>query len=147
MLDENNYLFPVSNYGGKGHIRGTDVLRELRLKVKAQQPELLRSTRLRKHIATVSQIVNLRENELDILAKFLGHDIRVHREYYRLPEETLEVARVSKLLLASQRDENIAGKRLEDINISIEDGKDICVPTNLGYTPLFFVRLSLYLHL
>ena len=40
-----------------------------------KQPELLRSTGLRKQIATVSQTVNLRDNELDILAKFTGHNI------------------------------------------------------------------------
>ncbi|KAH3805408.1 hypothetical protein DPMN_133711 [Dreissena polymorpha] len=28
----------------------------------------------------------------------MGHDIRTHREYYRLPEGTLEVAKFSKIL-------------------------------------------------
>ena len=34
----------------------------------------------------MSQILNLNENELDVLARFMGHDIKVHRKYYRLPD-------------------------------------------------------------
>ncbi|XP_052250120.1 uncharacterized protein LOC127857621 [Dreissena polymorpha] len=47
----------------------------------------------------MTQLFNLSENEIDILAKFLGHDIRVHREFYRLPDGTMQVAKVSKLLM------------------------------------------------
>ena len=61
---------------------------------------MLRSTKLRKQIATLSQVLNLKENGLDILANFLGHDIRIHQEFNRLPERTLEIAKVSKLLFS-----------------------------------------------
>ena len=43
-------------------------------------------TQLQKQIAILSQMLNLKET--DMLAKFLGHDIHIHREYYRLPEQT-----------------------------------------------------------
>ena len=56
------------------------------------------STHLRKYVATVSQVLDLQEKELDWLARHKGHDIRVHREYYRLHESTLELAKVSKIL-------------------------------------------------
>ena len=81
-------------------VRGSDCLRTFAVKSGAKNPSHLTSTRLRKHIATVSQIFNLREHELDILAGFLGHDIRVHRNFYRLPQETLQLAKVTKVLLA-----------------------------------------------
>lgn len=87
-------------------IRGCDVLRECSLKCGAKHPELLRSPKLKKHIATLSQILNLKDNELDILANFLGHDIRTHREYYRLPEESLQVAKMSKLLFTLESNFN-----------------------------------------
>lgn len=87
-------------------IRGCDVLRECSLKCEAKHPELLRSPKLKKHIATLSQILNLKDNELDILANFLGHDIRTHREYYRLPEESLQVAKMSKLLFTLESNFN-----------------------------------------
>ena len=86
------------------------------------EPELLRSIKLRKHIATVSQVANLKDNELDMLAKFMGHDVRIHRKFYRLPDETLQVARVSKLLMACSGGGNIAGKNLEEIDVTPDEG-------------------------
>ena len=46
-------------------------------------PETLRSTKVRKHVVSVSQILNFKNNELDLLEKFMGHDIRIHRELYK----------------------------------------------------------------
>ena len=46
--------------------------------------------------------MNLKDNELDQLANFSGHDIRVHREYYRLPQSTIQLSKISKLLIAMQ---------------------------------------------
>jgi len=43
----------------------------------ATEPSTMTSTN---DVATVSQILNLKDNELDTLAQFLGHDIRVHRK-------------------------------------------------------------------
>ena len=40
-----------------------------------------------------------RHRRLEWLARHLGHDIRVHRDFYRLNESTIEIAKVSKLLL------------------------------------------------
>lgn len=44
------------------------------------------------------QVLELSESNQDILAKFMGHDIRIHREFYRLPDSTLELAKVAKVL-------------------------------------------------
>jgi hypothetical protein len=93
--EDNYYIFGCLN--GDNYIRGSDVLRTLSEKCGARRPDALRSTKLRKHIATLTQIVNLKDHELDALAAFLGHDIRVHREFYRLPEHVMQTAKVSKL--------------------------------------------------
>ena len=54
---------------------------------------------------------------------FLGHDVRVHREVYRMPESTTQLAMVSKLLLASEEGlGNWRGKGLADIEMPGEDG-------------------------
>lgn len=45
--------------------------------------------RLRKDVTMMTQIMNMKENELDILANFVGHDIRVHREFYSMPDEVM----------------------------------------------------------
>ncbi|KAJ8049005.1 hypothetical protein HOLleu_01542 [Holothuria leucospilota] len=69
--------------------------------------------------------MNLEDNELDILANFLGHDVRTHRQYYRLPESTIQVAKVSKVLLKIERGElkGLAGKSLEDVQLDPSEGK------------------------
>ena len=87
---ENIYIFARPN-DSQTPLRATDVLRKFSSACGAKQPETLTSTGFRKHVATVSQMLNLKENELDVLAQFLGHDIRVHREFYRLPEDTIQV--------------------------------------------------------
>jgi hypothetical protein len=70
-------------------------------------------------------VVNLRDHELDVLADFMGHDIRIHREFYRLPQETYQAAKVSKLLLALEKGNltNIRGKTLDEITVSDDDGE------------------------
>lgn len=85
----------------------------------AKNPEYLQSAYLRKHVATLSQILNLQNHELDQLADFLGHDIWVRRDLYRLPEAAIEMAKISKVLLAMD-DGSLArfqGKSLDEIEI------------------------------
>ncbi|GFS10388.1 hypothetical protein ElyMa_001322100 [Elysia marginata] len=70
-----------------------------------KHPDHITSTNIKKNIASLSQVINLEENEMDILASHIGHDIRVHREYYmyRLPQDVLETAMVGKLLVMMER--------------------------------------------
>jgi len=50
---------------------------------KVEEPELLRSTKLRKQVSTLCQLLDLSEQELEQVATFMGHGIRVHRDLYR----------------------------------------------------------------
>ena len=75
--------------GSTLHHRSSDCLRTFAQKCGAKNPDALKSTKLRKHVATLSTVLNMTETEMDQLANFLGHDLVVHREYYRLPEGTL----------------------------------------------------------
>ena len=54
--------------------------------LKLKEPNLITSTCHRKYVVTVSPPLDLQEKELDLLAQHMGHDIRVHREYFRLNE-------------------------------------------------------------
>ena len=70
--------------------------------------------------ATLSQLLNLQENELELLANHLGHDITVHREFYRLPEDTFNLAKVGKLLLALEKVvSQYTGKTLNEIEMDL----------------------------
>ncbi|XP_044059312.1 uncharacterized protein LOC122879369 [Siniperca chuatsi] len=104
------------------HYRGQDCLRVHASQCGAKHPEHLRSTQLRKHVATLSQVLNLKNNELDQVADFLGHDIRVHRDFYRLPVPTTQLAKISKLLLSMEKGHlsSMQGKSLDEIEIEDE---------------------------
>ena len=92
------FFFARPSEDSLNHIRHWDCLRKQCTGLKLKEPDLITSTHLRKYVATVSQVLDLQEKELDWLARHMGHDIRVHREYYRLHESTLELAKVSKIL-------------------------------------------------
>jgi len=95
-----------------------------------EKPEAVTTTRLPKYIATVSQILDLQENELDWLARHLGHDIRVHREHYRLHDSTIELAKVGKFLYTVDEGKTTqwAGKSLDEIDLNsglVEDDREL----------------------
>ncbi|KAK7132910.1 hypothetical protein R3I93_019232 [Phoxinus phoxinus] len=119
VTENNNYLFAVPS--SDGHYRGQ--FGQFADACGAEDPQNLRSTNLRKQIATISQVMNLKDNELDQLADFLGHDIRVHREYYRLPQSTIQLAKISKLLMAMEKGsvKDIQGKSLDEIGDDMDD--------------------------
>lgn len=116
---DNPFLFGRPQCPSMSYYRGQDCIRKFASMCGAKNPDNLRSTYLRKHIATVSQILNLKNNELDQLANFLGHDIRVHRDFYRLPEATIEMAKITKLLLAMEKGTlaKFQGKSLDEIEL------------------------------
>ncbi|XP_030218994.1 uncharacterized protein LOC115548476 [Gadus morhua] len=117
VLKENAYVF--ARPGVMSHYRGSDCIRQFVQLCDVKNPLSLTSTRLRKHMATLSKVLNLQETELDQLADFMGHDIRVHRQFYRLPEGTLQLVKISKILMAMEqgRLSDFQGKSLEEINI------------------------------
>ncbi|XP_058471537.1 uncharacterized protein LOC131444863 isoform X2 [Solea solea] len=116
-------LFVFARPDALSAYRGGECLQKYAKLCGAKHPEALTSTKLRKHIATMSQVLNLEENESDQLADFLGHDIRIHRQYYRLPQGTLQLARMSKVLLAMERGtvSQFKGMTLDDIEIDPEE--------------------------
>ncbi|KAG5869305.1 hypothetical protein JTB14_024764 [Gonioctena quinquepunctata] len=67
----------------------------------------------------MTQLLNLKDHELDSLAKFMGHDIRVHKEYYRLFDETTQLAKICKLLISLDKGDfnRLKGKNLDEIDI------------------------------
>ena len=103
-------------------IRGSDVLRKFAMACGAKKPDLLTSTRLRKQIASLAQVVCLKENELESLATFMGHDVRVHTHFYRMPLDVMQIARISKLFLAAEQGKisEFAGKQLSEITVEPE---------------------------
>ncbi|XP_069109189.1 LOW QUALITY PROTEIN: uncharacterized protein [Argopecten irradians] len=116
---DNKYVFPRSSFDSLNPIRSADCLRRFGREAKLTVPENLTSTQLRKHVATVSQVLNLTKNDLENIAGFFRHDIAVHRSFYRLPQETLQVARMGRLLTAFDNGDvaRYSGKSIEEIQV------------------------------
>ena len=106
------------------YIRGADTIKDLVDKCnlnygKFQKPQLIRSTKLRKHVATVAQILVLNGDELGHLSNHLGHSEAVHKEFYRQQESVIEKTHITKMLELVNTG-NIAkykGKTLNDVTL------------------------------
>ena len=94
------YLFSRAPDGRA--INGWYQLRKECVEAGCEKVQNITSTSMRKYLATVVQIMNLSENEKDQIASHLGHDLAVHRKYYRLSESTVELSKVAKLLLSTE---------------------------------------------
>ncbi|KAL6481164.1 hypothetical protein MHYP_G00092440 [Metynnis hypsauchen] len=87
---------------------------------KAENPELLRSTKLRKQVTKLFQLLNLDQQELEQVARFMGHDIRVPCDFHRQRDKTLQLSRISKLLLSMEKEtETIKDQNLNTLNFSV----------------------------
>ncbi|XP_033640233.1 uncharacterized protein LOC117300650 isoform X1 [Asterias rubens] len=125
----NKYLFARPGYDS--NIRGCDCMRDLTSEAGLEKPHLLRSAQTRKYTATVSQILSLKDNQLEWLADHLGHSVQVPGDFYHVSEPSLELTKIAKLMLAveSGRQGSFSGKTLDEINledipISVEEDDD-----------------------
>ena len=116
---ENKYIFAAPTRDSLKFLRGHDCLSAVVQRCGVKSPSAIKSTRLRKYVATVSQIVDLDEREMNWLARHMGHDLSVHKDFYRLHESTIELSKVSRLLLAVDQGSagKWAGKKLDEITL------------------------------
>lgn len=123
---ENLYLF--ANINSTTSINGAGAVHKHVRLAGVQNAAAITSTKLRKHLATMSQIIDLSPQDLEQLASFMGHTSAIHMNFYRLPDDIYQTAKVSKLLLLSEKGQaaKFKGKRLDeiDINLEIEDEAD-----------------------
>ncbi|XP_053390953.1 uncharacterized protein LOC123563710 [Mercenaria mercenaria] len=129
---ENHFLFPRSNFDSRQPIRSTDVIRKFASETGLSKTDNITSTKLRKHVATVSQVLNLTQHDMETMAEFMGHDLDVHRAVYRLPQETIQVVKIGRVLSAFDNGTiaQYQGKTLDEIavekymELSSEDNTD-----------------------
>ncbi|XP_069134400.1 uncharacterized protein [Argopecten irradians] len=96
-------------------------MRSFASKAELEYPERVGSTNMRKYIATVTQMMNLNDGELEWLSNHLGHSINVHREYYRNQESAIELGKVAKMLLAVDAGNALADVRKRDVDVAIDE--------------------------
>ncbi|XP_066928482.1 uncharacterized protein [Clytia hemisphaerica] len=116
----NPFVLAAPTKNSKKSLRGNACMAKVLAKIEGlESPERIHSTELRKFCATVSQIADLSENDLGWLANHLGHGLSVHKEYYRLRDSTVELSKVSRILLAIDEGNasKFMGKKLSEITI------------------------------
>nr|CAI5860422.1 unnamed protein product [Callosobruchus analis] len=104
VSDINPYVFGIQSNEKKRYkyFRACNILRKFAEKCGASNPERLRGTALRKHIATKCITMNLPDNEITQLADFMGHRKDIHKTYYRQSVASQEILRMSRLLQLAQ---------------------------------------------
>ncbi|KAG5874725.1 hypothetical protein JTB14_037241 [Gonioctena quinquepunctata] len=118
---ENIYLFPTLHHDTP--ITGYKVMQKHAKLSGAKNPEAITSTRLRKHLATMSQILELSPNDIEQLATFMGHTKDVHKQVYRLPDDVFQTAKIAKLLVLMESGQagQYKGKTLDEIDLDLEE--------------------------
>ncbi|KAG5870741.1 hypothetical protein JTB14_021994 [Gonioctena quinquepunctata] len=77
----------------------------------ASDPELLRATTLREHIASNSASLKMNSEELEQLQGYLGHADKIHKEYYRQPTAEKDIINMGRVLLAVQSLDHFESER------------------------------------
>ena len=106
-------------------VRGYKCLTEVAQEAGVTDPGVFQSTKLRKHLATMSQMLEISQSDRHLLANFMGHSDEVHGKYYKLPDSLLDRSKVAQILIAlNTGKEEYRGKSLEEIqstNIMLDD--------------------------
>nr|CAI5853461.1 unnamed protein product [Callosobruchus analis] len=114
----NTYIFANPNSNDRW-MSGPAVLRKYAHKCGAKNPELLTSTKFRKQLATILQLMNFESDKMEQIARFMGHTEKTHKEFYRLTENVYQTAKVAKVLLLSNngKGSELKGKSLAEIEV------------------------------
>ena len=124
VSEDSQYLFArieMCETPYRGHI----CLKKLATRAGVSNPNVLKSTKLRKHIATMSQMLEISQSDRQLLANFMGHSDEVHGIYYKLPDTLLDRCKVAQVLIAFNSGRaDYRGRSLEEIqtsNVMLED--------------------------
>lgn len=102
VKEKNPYVFGIPSVGNEfKYLRACALLRKFSSECGAEQPERLRGTKLRKHIATTCISLNLQDQDITDLANFMGHHKSIHKQIYRQSMNT-DILKMSKLLEIAQ---------------------------------------------
>lgn len=119
---KNEYFFA----SGDGYIRGSDAIRKV---CNILQIENITSTSLRKHLATMVHIMSLPNHQLERLAEFMGHNLDVHKNFYRLANDVQDRAKLTKLFMCLSKGtkyiDNMKNKTFDNIDITNDMLEDI----------------------
>lgn len=110
----NPYLFANT---ANGVVKAGEALDDIKEIANLRSPHLIYCTNLRKHCATIAQVIGLQDHEMKWLCQHLGHTQKVHAIHYRATSGMIERIEISKLMLMQETNSvsKFAGKNLRDI--------------------------------
>ncbi|XP_055958464.1 formin-2-like isoform X1 [Patella vulgata] len=118
ISSKNVYVFAGK---GEGVIRAYNSVLKACSRAPLKSPQLITSTNLRKYMATVTQVFDLKPNEMNWVLDHLGHSMDVHKIHYRASSEILEKTQIAKLLLLQDSNQIGKYKNMSLKDIQIED--------------------------
>lgn len=113
--------FVFASFGSHdSQINSWQAMNKMAQEAGCKHPHLISSSRLRKYLATVCQILDFEDYELEWLSRHLAHDPNSHKQHYRQHDATVEIAEIGSLILAADAGQmnKFAGKKLSEINVS-----------------------------
>ncbi|XP_033731339.1 uncharacterized protein LOC117320961 isoform X2 [Pecten maximus] len=113
---DNPYLFANRM---AGVFRGYDAIYTLTKEAGLTNPNLVRTSNMRKYMATMVQALDTNEAERSWIVQHLGHSMDVHMNHYRQTSDLIERTEVAKLLLIQDFGvvSKYVGKKLKDIQL------------------------------
>ena len=114
----NKFLF--ARVGSDNPLDGCEAMRVMtELCEGLEKPGLIRTRLLRKHLATTVQVLDMKQEELKMMADHLGHSVSIHTDVYRLQSSRLEKTKVARALIASENGMmgKFAGRSLTSCNL------------------------------
>ncbi|XP_014851727.1 PREDICTED: uncharacterized protein LOC106923279 isoform X2 [Poecilia mexicana] len=119
--EDNPFLFAKPDSSVTSHYHGSHCIKSFSSLCHAENPENLRAAHLCNHMARIFQIL-MENDELEHLRELVGHEIHTNKEYYQSPEAAVELAKISKLLLAVEKGtlDRFKGKSLGEVEIDDE---------------------------
>lgn len=99
------------------------MLRKHEINCGAKNPDALTCTRLRIYLATLKQLLNMTEKDMEQLASFMVYTLNIHKSSYRLPDDIYQTSIISKLLLFMEKRQagEFKEKIIDDINVKINE--------------------------
>ncbi|XP_066927736.1 uncharacterized protein [Clytia hemisphaerica] len=115
VSNQNKHLFPRPSRKSKSHVRPWEVVHECAIDAELVKPNLITSTKIRKHLATVLQLMVLNTAELKWVTDHLGHSEAVHNAWYRQEASTVELTKVARILIAKDKGRSLKNKKMDDL--------------------------------
>ena len=113
----NPYFFP--SFSTDGHLDPCQVIQRVARLAGVEKPETITTTNARKYVATMMQLFDLTNIELDWVSNHLGHSLNIHKFFYRQHTTAIEMGKVARLLLQVEEGQtaDYSGKPLELITL------------------------------